>query len=665
MSGQDSLADIFLFEVNQLMELFETILLEVEEKNSVSSANMNEIFRVTHTVKGSSAMMNYHNMASLSHALEDVCFFIRENNPEFDVESFCEISFEVLDFIRTEAAQIAETSTSTRDEKPLVAKIQAYLTLMKKADTSKRGDSSEDKAESEKYTQAESVHLQGEDGKNAFRILIRFEDGTEMLGLRAYNIIYKLEESGKVVRHIPADILDDSNAAAAIEQNGLEVFYHTNQTLEELQASASIFAYVETVRIIPDDTVLEEKKAVEAEAGSKNKAPVKQNLISVSVSKLDQLMDLVGELVIAESTVIQNPDLKGMRLDSFEKSARQLKKLSDELQDLTMAIRMVPIEGLFAKMHRIVRDMSKKLDKPAQLQLIGQDTEVDKNIIDLLSDPLMHLIRNSMDHGIESVKDRNVLGKPATGTITLEARNSGSDIMIIIKDDGKGLDREKILKKAKEKGLLNKPEAELTDKEAFSYILLPGFSTNEEVTEFSGRGVGMDVVRENISKCRGSIGVESKQDEGTVITMKIPLTLSIIEGMELAVGSSRLIVPVPSVVEIFNVTQDAIVKDSSGNELVMRRKKCYPVLRMHQHFEINTQTTALTDGIILIAESDMGEICVFADAILGQQQVVLKPLPFYLHKFYKNLSGVAGCTIMGDGSISLILDMSKLIDTLI
>jgi two-component system chemotaxis sensor kinase CheA len=366
-----------------------------------------------------------------------------------------------------------------------------------------------------------------------------------------------------------------------------------------------------------------------------------QTIISVSVVKLDKLMDLVGEMVIAEAMVIQNPDLKNLQLDNFIKAARQLNKITGEMQDMVMSIRMVPLSATFIKMHRIVRDMCKKLEKDVQLEIIGEETEVDKNIIERISDPLMHLVRNSVDHGIESAEERLAKGKSKSGTITLEAKNAGSDVLIIVRDDGKGLNKEKILKKAKESGILTKNEEDMTDKEIFNLILLPGFSTKDKVTEFSGRGVGMDVVTKNIEAVGGTLSVDSVEDKGTVITMKIPLTLAIIDGMNIKVGNSRYTIPMISIKESFRPMDRDIFTDPDGNEMIMVRGQCHLVRRLHELYKVRTDVTKFSEGIIIMVEQDEKTVCVFADELLGQQQVVVKALPQYIQNF-KKIKGLAG-----------------------
>ena len=283
-------------------------------------------------------------------------------------------------------------------------------------------------------------------------------------------------------------------------------------------------------------------------------------------------MDLVGELVTTESMVVSNPDLKGLHLDNFNKSARELRKLTDELQDVVMSMRMVPLSGVFQKMNRIVRDMCKKLDKEVDLITEGGDTEVDKTINEAIADPFMHMVRNSMDHAIESPEERLALGKPEHGQVALRAKNIGGEIVITISDDGRGLDTESILKKARNNGILTKPENEYTEKEIFNLIMLPGFSTNTEVTEYSGRGVGMDVVRKNIEKVGGTISIDSKAGQGTTFTLKIPLTLAIMDGMELAVGGSVFTMPITSIKQSFKFSRDQqLVRDTDGSEMIMLR----------------------------------------------------------------------------------------------
>lgn len=519
---------------------------------------------------------------------------------------------------------------------------------------------------------------------NIFKALIYFEEGCEMENIRAYTVVRNLKTISDQILHIPEDIIDNNDTAEMIQRNGFCIYIksdHTYDIINDILMQATFIKDLQLTQLENEDEIKSfyqnrpdtvEKADHISEVIELNKsdkdtsykemrsASTTQSIISVSVAKLDKLMDLVGEMVISEAMVIQNPDLAGLELNNFHKAALQLNKITTEIQDMVMSIRMVPLSATFNKMYRIVRDMSKKLDKDVKLEIIGEDTEVDKNIIEHISDPLMHLVRNSIDHGIETLSERLLKGKPKTGIVTLEAKNSGSDVLVIVKDDGKGLDRIKILERAKENQLLIKSENDMTDREVFSLILLPGFSTNDKITEFSGRGVGMDVVAKNIEAIGGSLHVESIPDKGTQITLRIPLTLAIIDGMNIKVGDSCYTIPIISIKESFRPKDSDILFDTDNNEMIMVRGQCYPIIRLHKRFGIDTMVTSLTNGIIIMVEEGDQSFCIFADELLGQQQVVVKTLPEYVQKF-KTSSGLSGCTLLGDGSISLIIDVAGLI----
>jgi len=420
------------------------------------------------------------------------------------------------------------------------------------------------------------------------------------------------------------------------------------KTVEEKQEAAK------NVKMTKD----EDKKVAKKNTNKANAN--KQSLINVSVDKLDALLDFVGEIVIAQSMVVQNPELNGLQLDNFYKSAEQLQKLTKELQDVVMAIRMIPIASVFQKMNRIVRDMNKTLNKDAELIISGEETEVDKTIIDSLSDPLMHLVRNCMDHGLESTDERIAKGKNPKGKVMLRAYNNGSNVVVTVSDDGKGLDRDKILNKALEKELITGDVEELTDKEIYECILLPGFSTKEAVTEFSGRGVGMDVVRSNIESIGGSLSLDSKPGEGTIFTIKIPLTLAIIDGMNVAVGDRSFIIPMTSVKEAIRCKSDDIATDPYGKERLLIRGKYCDIVRLYEKYNIETEITDINDAILIAVEHGNDVIYVMIDAIIGEQQIVIKPLPKYLQRNFAEGCAFSGCTILGDGNVGFIINTNEL-----
>ncbi len=379
------------------------------------------------------------------------------------------------------------------------------------------------------------------------------------------------------------------------------------------------------------------------------------------MSKLDSLVAIVGEIVITESMVTSSPDLQNLKLDNFMKSARQLRKLTDDLQDIAMSLRMVPLSGTFQKMNRIVRDMKKKLNKDVRLTLVGENTEVDKTVVDSIGDPIMHIVRNSMDHGVETTaEERIAAGKDPQAEIILSAAHTGSEVIISISDDGQGMDPEKILAKAERNGILTKPASDYSKKEILSLLMLPGFSTNEEVTEFSGRGVGMDVVKKNVEAVGGTISITSELGKGSCTTLKIPLTMAITDGMEVSVGNSMFTIPIANIRQSFKPQREEVILDASGNEIIKCLDAFYPIIRIHELYNIETEVTNIEDGILIWVETADKSYCLFVDELLGEQQVVVKPLSSFLSNFNIKNSGIGGCTILGDGNISLILDIGNL-----
>ncbi len=381
--------------------------------------------------------------------------------------------------------------------------------------------------------------------------------------------------------------------------------------------------------------------------------------IRIDTEKLDSLLDLVGEMVIAESMVANCPDLKGLQLEKFEKAIHHLNKITRDIQETALAMRMIPLSSTFHKMERLVRDLSNKFNKKIKLEIAGEETEVDKTIIEQISDPLVHVIRNSIDHGLESNEERVKAGKPSAGTIRIEAKHSAGEVWIIIEDDGRGLNREKIIKKAVENSLIKGDGSELKDEEVWKLIFEPGFSTAEKVSNISGRGVGMDVVRRNIEKIRGRVDIKTQKDAGTMIILRIPLTLAIIDGMEIKVGSARYIIPIGSIRQSFKTMHDKISHTPDGTEIVNVRGELLPVIRLHDMYNIKSLYTKLEEGLLIIVENNEKKCCLFVDELIGQQQIVIKGLSNYLG----HVRGVSGCAIMGDGEVSLILDIGDLISS--
>lgn len=696
MSEMDSMVSMYVLENGQLLEQLEELLLGGEKNEGLSKEQIDETFRVMHTIKGSSAMMEYNETATLAHAVEDMFSKIRETNPpESEWVHIFDIVLESIDFFKGEIEKIQDGNAPDGDSKELCSILNELRERLE-------GKTEEESQEKEILSADEAGggdeiakmllgKLKPQPGDKKFWAKITFEQGCQMETIRADSVKISVKDLFSSIATWPEDLEKEHDTD--ITKNGFWMAFSTpedyedmiKQKVEETMLVESVVFGEEEDNGTPagqdeaEQTSVAETTAVEVqkeEQSDKTSAAVnvhdtkksvkedkvvKQSFINVNVNKIDKLMNLVGEIVTTESMVTKNSDLLDLHLENFEKQARQLRKLTDELQDIVMSIRMVPVAATFHKMQRIVRDIGKKTNKEAELVIIGEDTEVDKNIIDNLSDPLMHLIRNAMDHGIETPEQRAAAGKNPKGTITLEANSTSGDIIVRVMDDGIGMDRAKIIQKAYEKGLVTKPESEITDKEAYGFTLLPGFSTNDAVTEYSGRGVGMDVVHRNLDNIGGSIAVDSEPGKGTTITMHIPLTLAIMDGMKVTVAGSTYIIPTLAIRESLEPRLHEIITEPNGNEMIIIRGVCYPIVRLHKVFNVQGGEETLNKGIMVLVDSEVGEACIFTDKLLGEQQAVVKPMPLYVKKTIGRIKGISGCTIMGDGEIALILDINNLL----
>jgi two-component system chemotaxis sensor kinase CheA len=665
----ESLRDLFIYETEQFIEQLEQLVISNETACNYTLPVVNEIFRIMHTIKGSAAMMMLNGISSLAHAVEDLFSYLREENPRtLDCTTLSDLILSGLDFIKAELEKMKHGDKAEVEAPTLIESIHDFLDALKEESCGK--DS------------INTVGLKDDETEKYYKAVIHFIDGSEMENLRAFEVLNDLEEKAEELSFEPKN-LEDNDSQRVIREQGFTIMFKTNCSLTEIRELLQKTVFLKDLElnlvqpaeenqneITTDHFGNKEFSEVTNDEATSNKGGTgndyslshsKSTMISVSVDKLDKLMNLVGEMVLAESMVTQNPDLLGLDLKNFEKSARRLRKINSEIQDTVMAVRMVPLAGTFQKMNRIVRDMCRKLNKEVKLQLKGEETEIDKNIIEHIADPLMHLIRNSIDHGIEMPDQREAKGKPRAGAIILEAQNEGSNVIVTINDDGAGMDKERIISKARSQGLLSGEVSDLTDQEIFKLIFIPGFSTNEDISEFSGRGVGMDVVSQNIAAVGGSITVESVSGQGTVIKLRIPLNLSIIDGMNIKVGKSYYTIPITTIKESFRAKREDIIVDPDNHEMIMVRGYCYPILRIHEIYQVNTDVVDLSEGILVMVEQNGQILCLFADELVGQQQVVIKALPNF-NKRNQKIYGLSGCTLLGDGSISLIIDVAGLAD---
>ena len=379
--------------------------------------------------------------------------------------------------------------------------------------------------------------------------------------------------------------------------------------------------------------------------------------IRVSVEKIDELMNTVGELVITQAMLSQLGNaIESPHAEKLRAGLAQLERNTRELQESVMRVRMLPISFVFSRFPRMVRDIAQRLGKQIDLKLTGEQTELDKTVLEKIGDPLVHLVRNSIDHGIEMPDKRVAAGKPAAGTVHLDACHRGGNIAVEVSDDGGGLDKDRILAKARERGLVGAND-QLTEDQIHDLIFLPGFSTADKTTDLSGRGVGMDVVRRNVKELGGKIELKSEQGKGSRFIITLPLTLAIVDGQSVAVGNETYIIPLISIVESMRLKETSISRLSGRNEVFSFRGDYLPIIRLHELFGVEPRTRSLHEGLVVIAEGDGRRIGLFVDDLLGQQQVVIKSL----ETNYGRVEGVSGATILGDGSVALILDVTGLI----
>lgn len=714
----EGMLDMYLFENEQLLEQLQDRVLEQKDAECFDEDSINEIFRTMHTIKGSSGIMMFDNITAVSHKLEDVFFYLRESHPENVPHlDLVEHVLEVADFISNEMDKIRSGSPVDGDASEIIAGLDKFLNMLKKG-IKQEGTEPPPENVHEEPKQFYIAPV-ATSASRFYKIYITFFPETEMANVHAYKTVYALKEIAEDLLYSPDDIIADEGSAEQILKEGFRILLQAQCGEDEIReiigvgydiknvdifeckaeeflqgfdfgddtqtAQIDLESSVEEIeskaeqkqeeqgekeekesakpKIAPGDFVIKSKEPGKHKtlAKDKNKGE-KAAFISVNVNKMDQLMELIGELVISESVVLQSPDLKvpGLNLNNFNKAASQLAKISTDLQNVIMSMRMVSLTNTFQKMNRIVFDVSRKLGKDIEFEMLGEHTEVDKNIIEHISDPLMHMVRNAVDHGIETNEERAQSGKTDKGKVILSARTEAGKVWISVEDNGKGLDREKIMTKARKQGLLDdsKSDAAYTDKEVYQFITLPGFSTNEQVTEYSGRGVGMDVVVQSLQAVGGTLDIESTAGMGTVMSLKIPLTLAIINGIVLETGNSSFVMETSAIKEFVSVKENMMIREPNGDEYVMIRGECFPVRRLGKWYGMSAYKESVEDGMMLILEVEDKKVCLFVDKLVGEQEIVVKPIPSYI----KKVKGLSGCTQLGDGSIALILDPAGLLE---
>jgi two-component system, chemotaxis family, sensor kinase CheA len=564
------------------------------EKNTDDEASLQQAFRALHSFKGNCGFVDFKDMMALANASETVLDIYRTKRAEYNPQTVS-LMLEIIDFLRNALKQVTVTGKGNIPAAPGLMHL-----------------------------------LEDTVGKDLMQAV-----STE-----------KTQKQNEEV----ADLIDQQTDISPPSQaDEIPTVEKPVQAPKAEKANGSPVAKPQP------------KPQPKAQSAAQQQTPVVQRQsVRVDVEKVDRLLDLVGELVIAEAMVSQNPDLQDVDIpmDRFERAVVQLNKITRDLQDISTTIRMIPLSGTFRRMHRLVRDVAQKSKKAVELTIEGEETEVDKTVIESITDPLVHILRNSIDHGLESPEERVASGKERTGQVAVKAFYVGGEVWISISDDGAGLNRDKLLAKAIDRGLIGDEEADLLpDDEVWQFIFHPGFSTAEKVTDVSGRGVGMDVVRRNIEKIRGKVDVRSETGVGTTVTLRIPLTLAIIDGMLLRVGKEKYVIPITAIRESLQVTEEMITRPMEGREIIRVREEMIPIVRLHKQFSVESDADDIKDGIITILEVDGHSFGLFVDELLGQHQIVIKGLSEYI----TDQPCISGCTILGDGGICLIIDIGGII----
>jgi two-component system, chemotaxis family, sensor kinase CheA len=611
--------DSFISETNDLLDNVEEALLEMEKDPVHSGDLINDAFRAVHTVKGNAGFFGFADIEQSCMDIESVMDNVRKGNKEATnnlITDLLENVDSVRGLLKTVGMKEAESASESTTVK---APDEAPPDVAPAGNTRAGGEpeSAEEKPE----------EAQSQPG-------VEFIEDVEVETESDYKPL------GDVLIEMGATTRDKIDHALDEQQKKLgEILVEKGVTQKDVV-----------------DKALQEQAKYQA-AAKESAYAVKRKDIRVDMGKLDRLFDLMGELITAEAMVVSHPELEKLDIENFHKAANEMSKITRSMQEITMGIRMIPLEGLFNKMRRLVRDLARKFDKKINLSISGQDTEMDRNVIEEISDPLVHIIRNSIDHGVEGQEQREAAGKSSEGNIGLDAKYEGNEIWITISDDGGGLRRDKILAKAEKNNLLTGSPDELSDSDVWQLIFEPGFSTADQVSEISGRGVGMDVVRRNIEKLRGKIDIASTPGEGTNIVLKIPLTLAIIDAINFQVGTMQYSVPISDIVEFQKVTEEQVTRTSSEQEVLRLREEIIPIIKLHQFFDIETVKRKVSDGLVIIAQGRGKKIALLVDEIIGNQQIVIKPLPEYM----AGMRAVSGCSIMGNGEVTLILDIGSLI----
>ncbi|MBY0088767.1 chemotaxis protein CheA [Brevibacillus sp. M2.1A] len=666
--------DMFIEESKEHLQAINANLLLLESDPG-NIGHVKEIFRSAHTLKGMSATMGFEDMASLTHEAENVLDLIR--NQKLTITSdIMDSIFQSVDLIEGMVIDITEGGDGSADVSAIVKKLRAIVAGDFSAEQEVAATTMEVEAPQEETTSAEDHELDDyammvlkqsqELGNNVLWIKVTLNENCLLKAARSYMVFDQLESMGEVIKTKPA-VEDIENER--FEQS-FEIAYVTEQSIEKVRTTILNISEIQDVTIetiqlkkeAPPAPVVQqapapaEKGAAEAPQAPVKKATAGGKTIRVDIERLDILMNLFSELVIDRGRLEQLAREIGK--NELQETVEHMSRISGDLQNIILTMRMVPVEQVFNRFPRMIRDLQKDLNKKVNLEIIGAETELDRTVIDEIGDPLNHLLRNSLDHGIESPADRKKAGKPEEGKIELRAFHSGNHVFIEVKDDGAGINKDKVLKKALERGIVNPANADsMSDKQIHELLFAAGFSTAEVVSDISGRGVGLDVVKSKIESLGGSVSVDSVRGQGTTFLIQLPLTLSIISAMLVQVKDEKYAVPLSSIIETAVFKKDQIMM-AHRQKVIDFRGRVVPLVSLQDIFQVPDNGETMEDEVaVVIVRKGEKMAGLVVDSFIGQQEIVLKSLGKYL----VNVFAISGATILGDGQVALIIDCNSLI----
>ena len=689
--------EIFLDETKEhLQSLSDQFMILEQEPDNMDT--INEIFRSAHTLKGMAGTMGYKRMQTLTHDMENVFSEVRNNTIKVD-GAMVDLLFQCLDALEEYTENIQNTGDEgTNDNEHLIKALNDYL-------AKNSGDGAPQPAKEEKKESAKEEPKQeaGADpakekwreiklgdtehtviaeakkqGKKCLGVTVYVQESCILKAARAFLVYKALEELGDMIVSVPSaqDIEDEHFEFdfSVIILTDADAETVKNAVLNVSEIEAAYVGEVEPVQpeeavqpaaiaeVQPKEEEQPKKSAPAAPAKAADKKPISKPIVNrtvrVDIEKLDVLMNLVSELIIAKNSLVSTSSQEGILTNNtFNEQIEYLESVTTNLHESVMKVRMVPIETVVQKFPKMIRDLSKKLDKKMQLFMSGEETELDRTVVDEIGDPLMHLLRNSADHGLESAEVRKERGKPEVGSIFLDAYQDGNNVIIEVRDDGNGIDVEAVKKKAIERGTITPEQAEnMADKDIIGLLFLPSFSTSEKVTDVSGRGVGLDVVKSKIESLSGEVEVKTKLGEGSTFIIRLPLTLAIIQALMVEVGGEKYAIPLGSIQTIEDV-EPAEIKYVQAKEVINLRGTVIPLIRLNEVLD-NESTKKPDENLLVIIVKKGDKLAgLVVDELMGQQEIVIKSLGNYINKN----KIISGATILGDGEIALILDTNALL----